>query len=390
MKPANLLLALENRELRFDILGLLDQAQSIASVAEQDPSDWTTVVNRTREERPEILMVEIDSIRQDLSAALRAVKRYAPQTKVVALHTSDDPQTILAAMRAGVTEFIHPPLWETFSPALERVIAAQVEEQRPQRKGKVIGFLSAKGGCGATTLACHVAVDLKRQTEGNVLLADLDLTSGLVGFVMKAANTYSILDAVSNISRLDESLWKALVHEWKPGIGVIASPEDFSFESAPKRDDFRRVLQFARTQHDWIVLDLGRSCNDIVSALYPEMDELLIISVLEVSALHGLKLIAQKLRDRGEDISKLQLVLNRTPKMMDITREELQGILGRPLFAMVPNDYPSLYQAYSSGTLLPPQNRLAQQFSVLTSKLVGKEMAPAKPAKKFSLFSSKS
>lgn len=387
MKTANLILAMQDQDLRQDVLELLSRSQSVGSIAEEDPTDWRTVVDRTRQDSPEILMVEIEAVRSDLANAFRAIKRSAPRTKVVALHKNDDPQTILSAMRAGAAEFIHPPLWDTFVPALERVIDAQAEEQAPQRRGKVIGFLSAKGGCGATTLACHIAVDLNRQTGSSVLLADMDLTSGLVGFVMKAANTYSILDAVSNVSRLDESLWKALVYQWKPNISVIASPEDFTQENAPTREDFRRVLQFARTQHDWIVLDLGRSLNDAVSSLYAEMDELLLISVLEVSSLHGLKIVAQKLRDRGEDLSKLQLVLNRTPKMMDITREELQKILGRPLFATVPNDYPSLYQAYSSGNLLPPTNRLAQQFSLLTAKLANVAPSTKKPPKKFSLFS---
>ena len=388
MKSANLILALQDQNLREDVLEALHRSTAVANIIEQDPSDWRSVVERTREQLPEVLMVEIDAIRSDLMNALRAIRRSAPGTKIVALHSDNDPQTILAAMRAGAAEFLHPPFWDTFTPALERVIEAHSEEHQPRRRGKVIGLLSAKGGCGATTLACHVAVDLRRQTKANVLLADMDLTSGMVGFVMKAANTYSVLDAVSNLARLDESLWKALVYEWKPGIGVITSPEDFSHENAPTREDFRRVIQFARTQHDWIVLDLGRSLNDAVASLYAEMDELLLISVLEVSALHGLKMIAQKLRDGGEDLSKLQLVLNRTPKMMDISREELQKILGRPLFAMVPNDYPSLYQAYSSGTLLPPTNRLAQHFSMLTSKLAGLEIS-AKPAtkKKFSLFS---
>ena len=387
MKTANLLLALESPELRHDVLGILDQSTIVSSVNEQDPHDWRSVVDCARDQHPEVLLVEIDAIRKDLSNALRAVKRSAPGTKIVALHTSDDPQVILAAMRAGASEFISPPFWDTFSPALERVIAAQSEEQRPARKGKVVGFLSSKGGCGATTLACHVAVDLKRQTGSSVLLADLDLTSGMVAFVMKSANTYSVLDAVSNRSRLDESLWKALVYEWKPGVNVLASPEDFSYENAPGRDDLRSVVQFARTQHDWVVLDLGRSFNEVTASLYSEMDELLIISVLEVSALHGLKTIAQKLRDRGEDLSKLQLVLNRTPKMMDISREELQSILGRPLFSMVPNDYPSLYQAYSSGTLLPPTNRLAEHFSLLTTKLANIQVATKKTPKRFSLFS---
>jgi pilus assembly protein CpaE len=215
-------------------------------------------------------------------------------------------------------------------------------------------------------------------------LADLDLTSGMVGFLMKTQGSYSILDVVSNASRLDESFWKALISPYKPGIDVIASPEDFSHEISPSRDEIRQAIRFMRTQHDWIVLDLGRSLNEVAAALYGELDQLFLISVLEVSALHGLKTITQKLRDRGEDLTKLEVVLNRTPKMMDITQEELQKVIGRPLYAMLPNDYPSLYQSYSSGTLLPPENRLAQQFSILTTKLAG--LTAPKPQKKFSFF----
>ena len=383
MKNSSLLLALEDDFLRQDVLSLLSQSQT-SSVSEQDPRDWGCVVNRVEQEHPEILLVELNSIRSDLTNALRAIKKAGSQTKVVGLHSTDDAQLILAALRAGATEFVHPPFAETLAPALDRVMEQCGNDNGAEKRGKVIGFLSAKGGCGATTLACHIAADLKRQTGKRVLLADLDLTSGMVGFLMKVASNYSILDAVSNLSRLDESLWKALVSEWKPGLDVIPSPEDFSHENAPSRDDLRQVMRFMRSQHDWIVLDLGRSLNEVAAALFGELDELFLVSVLEVSALHGLKAIAQKLRDRGEDLSRLELVLNRTPKMMDITQEELQKVLGRPLYAMLPNDYPSLYEAYSSGSLLPPNNRLAQQFSVLTTKLAHLE-AP-KPKKKFSLF----
>ena len=383
MKQSSVLLALEDSLLRQDISYLLSRDEA-SSVSEQDPSDWNGLLNRVGHERPEILLLEMDAIRSDLTNALRAIKKAGGQTKIVALHSSDDPKLILAALRAGASEFVHPPFADTLAPALQRMVDQHSQDNAPEKRAKVIGFLSAKGGCGATTLACHIAADLRRQTGKRVLLADLDLSSGMIGFLMKISSNYSVLDAVSNLSRLDESLWKALVSEWKPGIDVIPSPEDFSHESAPSRDDLRQVVRFMRSQHDWVVLDLGRSFNEIAAALFGELDELFLISVLEVSALHGLKAIAQKLRDRNEDLSKLEVVLNRTPKMMDITQEELQKVLGRPLYAMLPNDYQSLYEAYSAGTLLPPNNRLAQQFSVLTTKLAKIEAPKAK--KKFSLF----
>lgn len=384
MKSPTLLLALENQTLSQDLVYLLNQLDGTCTYQEQSAGDWVGVLDTLGQSQPDVVVVEMSPSKAEFASSIRTIRKAAPRTKVIAVHSGNDPESILKAMQAGANEFIYPPLEDTLLPALHRVVASSIEEYRAENKGKVIGLLSAKGGCGATTLACHIAADLKRQTNQSVLLADLDLTSGMVGFLMKVSSPYSILDAVTNLSRLDESLWNAMATTWKPGISVVASPEDFSHEHAPSADDVRKVIRFLRTQYDWIVVDLGRSFNEIASAVYQDLDQLLLISVLEVSALHGVKSIVQKLKDRGEDLDRLQLVLNRTPKMMDITSEELESILGRSLYAMLPNDYASLYQAYSTGSLLPPNNRLAQQFAALTARIAG--VKTEKPKKKFSLF----
>jgi pilus assembly protein CpaE len=198
---------------------------------------------------------------------------------------------------------------------------------------------------------------------------------------MKTPSQYSILDALKNLSRLDESLWKALIVEHKPNLAVIPGPASYSRWDHPDEAQLRQLLQFMRTQHDWIVLDLGRSLNSIASAVLDEIDQLLLVSTLEVVALHGLKSIVHGLFEQGE---KLQIVLNRTPKMMDISTQELEKILGRSLYATLPNDYMALYQSYSSGNLLDSSNKLAQSFSMLAGKIAG--LPPVKTKKKFALF----
>ncbi|MBV9226331.1 MAG: hypothetical protein JOY85_20035, partial [Acidobacteriaceae bacterium] len=178
-----------------------------------------------------------------------------------------------------------------------------------------------------------------------------------------------------------ESLWKALVVEHKSGVSVIPAPAVYSRWDHPDEDHLRQVLKFMRTQHDWIILDLGRSLNSIATAVLDELDQLFLISTLEVVALHGLKSIVHGLFQQGE---KLQLILNRTPKTMDISVGELEKILGRSLYASLPNDYMSLYQSYSSGNLLDTNNRLAQQLNLLASRISG--VQPVKSKKKFALF----
>jgi pilus assembly protein CpaE len=198
---------------------------------------------------------------------------------------------------------------------------------------------------------------------------------------MKTPSSYSVLDAIKNLSRLDQSLWKALIVEHCPGLSVIPAPASYSRWDHPDENQLKQLLEFMRTQHDWVVLDLGRSLNSIATAVLDEIDQLLLVSTLEVVALHGLKSIVHGLFNQGE---KLQLVLNRTPKLMDISTQELEKILGRSLYAALPNDYMSLYQSYSSGNLLNSNTRLAQHFGLLASKIAG--VPPVKSKKKFAIF----
>lgn len=380
MSSVKVLLHIKDETLKREAVDAL--RESVQQIAfEQHDSDWTSLLEHLGKVKPEALLLDLTTVPTDLAVAMRQIKIHAPRTKVIALHAVEDSKMILSAMRAGVNEFLHPPLEDSLPTALERILSASESEIGTTSRGKVIGFLSAKGGCGATTLACHVAWELQNLTRKRVLLADLDLTSGLVGFLMKTPSSYSILDAVKNLSRLDESLWKALIVENRPNLSVIPAPASYSRWDHPDENQLKQILQFMRTQHDWIVLDLGRSLNSMATAVLDEIDQLFLVSTLEVVALHGLKSIVHGLFDQGE---KLQLVLNRTPKLMDISTQELEKILGRSLYAALPNDYMGLYQSYSSGNLLNSNTRLAQHFGLLAAKIAG--LPPVKTKKRFALF----
>lgn len=383
MKSLPVMVAISDIEMRQTALEQINELCSKVQV--QDPRDWQAVLFATTEIQPAVVVLELEPVSHRFDEAIRELKSCYNRVKIVVVHPTSDPTSILIALRGGAHEFVHEPLRVSLVPAVERLLVPFENETTGARNGKVIGFLSAKGGCGSTTIACHVAVYLQSLTSKKVLLADLDLDSGMVGFLMKADKRYSILDAIENLSRLDESLWKALTVETKHNVTVIPAPQLFTREQFPNGDDLRGLLRFMRAHYDWTVLDLGRSLNTIVSELYEQIDQILLVSVLEVTALHGLKTIVRRLTDCGQDLDRLQLVINRTPKMMEMTTDELAKILGRPLYGMLPNDYPSLYQSYSNGNLLANTNALAQQMSLLSGKIAG--VQPPKPKKRFSLFS---
>jgi pilus assembly protein CpaE len=254
--------------------------------------------------------------------------------------------------------------------------------------GKSMAYMSAKGGCGATTLVCHVAAELGRLNH-RVLLTDLDLDAGMVGFITKTKSMYSILDAVNNLHRLDIHYWKALVSNGIPGVEIISSPVALAAKQSPRDDQVRQVISFARPHYDWTLVDLGRSLSRMAMSALEEIDEACVVTTLEVPALHQCKQIIQTLLDGGYGKHRIKLVLNRAPKRLDIAPSELEKMLGLPIYHMIPNDYPELYETYAEGRMLNRTSDLGKEIARFAGKLANVEeekISSGGAKKRFALF----
>jgi len=385
MYPLTIGLAIEHRDLWEQAQSCLADLPFRIIVEHQDIGDLSNFLDRLERMRPDVVLIDISSWREPLEGLVTSIRVAIGDPMIIALNTSAEANVILSSLRAGVNEYIYPPIQEPLKKALEKRSAERSRRREGAKgAGKSFAFLSAKGGCGATTIVCHVAQELGRQNQ-KVLLADLDLDAGLVGFITKTKAVYSILDAVNNLHRLDISYWKALVSNGIPGVEIVAAPLALASKQQPKDDQVRHVLTFARPHYDWTLVDLGRGLSRMAMAALEEMDEVCLVTTLEVPALHQCKQIVQTLIDSGYGKARIRLVLNRAPKRLDITPGELEKMLGVPIFFMVPNDYPELYETYAEGRMLNQSSDLGRQIARLALKLAGLEGEKA-IKKKFGLF----
>lgn len=284
-------------------------------------------VDTLAQHRVDVLIVECKDLKVPLDRLVAQLKQNSISPLLIALSDSARPELILAAMRSGFHEFFYPP----FEEVLARTLAGRLANKRG-RQGRVVGVFSAKGGCGATTVACHLARELVRQTESEVLLADFDWNSPMVQFLMKTTSAYSLADAFANLDRLDASYWRALVSPVGSRFDVITATGEF-----PPLDAIATVLEFARSQYDWTVLDLGRQMPNL-----PDLDHVLLVSTPDPLARHRVFEITAKrevrLLVRGGDL-----------------RDESEA----------------LSEAYSEGRLLAASSRANRQFAALAREIAG-------------------
>jgi len=339
-------------------------------VEKHDGGDWAGLLDWLKQTQPHVLLVDVEHLQNAVEERVRQIKAASPESMIIAVHHAADSQMIIAGMRAGLDEYFYPPLAKNLRDVLERKVDQYTKSQfLTTSDRKTIALLSAKGGCGGTTVACHIARELgKRMHQSgshHVLLADLDLTGGNVRFLMRSKTPMSILDAMETTQGLDVATWNRMISNGHPGLEVI---------SAPQQREVERVLNFARMRYQWTVLDLGCCLTPYNLSILESLNELYLVASPDVLALFQVKQILSELQEHNFPADRVRLILNRSVEYEDkVVAQEAQKMLGITAYFSLPNDCSGLAEAYASGSLLSEHSPLGQQISAMTTKISGIE-----------------
>jgi len=328
--------------------------------------------------RPDILLLGFGGLPLDPIEAIRQIRSLEGGPRVVVVNGSAESETILQAMRAGASEFLYPPLEKQLAEALSRAAAEYAKGRpRPNPVGQVVAFLSAKGGCGATTLACHLAGYLHRKFKKQVLLADLDLCSANAGWLMGTDQRHSILDVLDQLNRLDLTLWKSLVAATAEGPDFIAAPPQ-PCDLAGSLESLALLMRFWRSRYDYTVVDLGHGLSPATCALLNAFDSLTLVTTTEMPALRLAKQTVATVGKLNTGPNRMQLIINRMPRRTPIQLPELERIMGFPIYHVIPNEYELLADAFAEQKLLDPDSALGIPMAALAAKFSGVPQEPKK------------
>jgi pilus assembly protein CpaE len=331
-----------------------------------------------RQGPPEVLIVDLRG-EKGLPAAIAVLKRRNPLMGVLIVASQLDPALMLEAMRAGVSEFVTEPVTASdLAQAVSRV-AGQQAAARPS--GKVLAFVGAKGGVGTTTLAVNVAAALAADYPGKVLMVDLHVTAhGDAALLLGVEPRFSVVDALENIHRLDEAFLKTLVVRAKSGPDVLASPDRPSLRS-PEGDQVRTLIERLGAAYQYVVLDVPRTDLGVLDALEPIAAMTLVVNQ-ELPTVRRAAQVAALLRQRyGKD--RVAAVVSRYDSRADIGQDDIERVVGLPVWAVLPSDYRKAIAAANVGRPLVSDNhsRLAGSVVKFAQRLVGATGPPDAPAR---------
>ncbi|MCC2312724.1 AAA family ATPase [Cellulomonas xiejunii] len=211
-----------------------------------------------------------------------------------------DPETLAAATDAGARGLLTYPL--SFAEVQQRItnaidwslrLQSLLIEQNAGEGGHralVLAIAGTKGGVGATTLATHLAWDVRRELPSHrVLLIDLDLEKGDVSSFIEARHRTSIADLAKVSDDLSFRTVADAIYEHESGLHLLLPPEDVREVEHVTPRAIRQIVGLVRQQYDLIVIDVGARVTPLQAAVVEIADEVVAVATPDLVSVRALR-----------------------------------------------------------------------------------------------------
>jgi pilus assembly protein CpaE len=327
-------------------------------------SDGAAGVESARDAEPDLILMDVTMPKLDGYAAtqqIRASERGGKRVPIIMLTSEADVGERVKGLRAGADDDIVKPFHPLELIARIRALLARSGSTAlaigtdHATLGRLCLFYGAKGGVGTTTIAINAGIALTAELKRKTLLVDANLQFGdLRVFLDLALETASIVNAMSEPD-LDGELFKKLVVHHHSGLDLLlapTSPESADIVMERQRSDpalLTNLLNIARRQYDYTVVDMAKSIDDFNLQLFDEADVIFVVMTADLSCLKNVQLVLKTMDNLGYERSKLQLVLNRSNAYTGINVKNAESVLGRKIDHQVINEYHGAISALNSG-----------------------------------------
>ena len=196
--------------------------------------------------------------------------------------------------------------------------------------GKVLGFISIKGGVGKTTVSSSLAADLANRYGKKVLLIDANYSAPNLGLHMDVVSPketiHHVLDGRAKL--------KDAIHE-RHGVDVV--PGAYHYDKPLNYFKLRDKINHAKKKYDFVVIDSSPSLNEELLSTMLASDKLFVITTPDYPTLSCSLSAARLAKKRGKPIAGMIVNKIRDPKY-ELTLKDIEETLEIPVVARIPDD----------------------------------------------------
>jgi pilus assembly protein CpaE len=235
--------------------------------------------------------------------------------------------------------------------------------------GSAIAVHGARGGAGATFLACQLAASVAA-TGGSTALMDAGLASSDVTAALgipSIESSRTIADLIPVLDELTPDHLSKVLHQHAGGFSALLGPAADT-PDGPAATLVRAAIGSLRESFRTVIVHTPRSNDAATVAALDAADVVLLATTLDLFSLYGAKRSLQRIA--RPDPSRVRVVVNKAGRG-SVRMHDVERVLGIAPAASIRLD-PAVPGAQERGELLRPRSgRAARDVSRLASMVLG-------------------
>ena len=287
----------------------------------------------------------------------------------------------IRGLRAGADEYVTKPV--DLDEQAARVAALldrtrRLRRAQPVQRGKVLGFIGAKGGVGTTTVALNVASVLARQKK-SVVAVELRSDYGTFSLQLRKApdeNLGSLLEL--DPGRTDERELSKRLFSSPFGVRVLFGPQKAHEFKQIEPDQAEAMIEGLAGMADYTVIDLPCYASSANKAAIRRCDFVALVVAPEMTCVMSGKVTLELLRSWDVSGGLVgAIVVNRMIAARAMKLREIKSGLGCEIVGVVPPAAETCIAAQERGVPLviyQPNSTAAVNLAEMTNRLVAGEV----------------
>lgn len=304
-----------------------------------------------------------------------------PGTRVIAVGDTNDVQLYRGLLARGVIDYLTMPAPVTEVVQSLRsagVVPASVPVPvAPAGSGekRVITFLSAASGDGASTAALNTAYALSQLYNGTTVLVDMDYQYGMVAKHIALQNQYGIKDLFDHPERgIDSTLIRRMVANYGK-LHVITAPSELRYLPSVSAESVSALVTTLKQNYDNIVLDLPHVWLPWVAAACQQSTQLVLVAQLWLKSVSHAARMMKAFRELNIPADRINTVINRSGAKFKeaIELKDFERVCGSSVKYTLANDIRTVVAAEAEARTVMEleSSQLSSDIMRLTRGLTG-------------------
>ena len=366
-----------------NVLRLIGYALQVEGYEIGTAETGVEALNEVETERPDLVILDI--MLPDLSG-IEVCQQLRSKTEMI-----DLPIIMLSAraqvadkikgLEAGADEYVTKPvdsdeMVARVSALLDRT--RRLRQAQTVQRGKVLGFIGAKGGVGTTTVALNVASILARQ-EKSVIAVELRSDYGTFSLQLRKSPDENLGSLVElDAEQITERELSKRLFSSPFGVRVLFGPQKAHEFKQIEPDRAEAVIEGLTDMADYTIIDLPCYASSANKAAIRRCDFVALVVAPEITCVMSGKVTLELLR--SWDISGGlvgAVVVNRTIAARAMKLREIRSRLACEIVGVVPPAAEACIAAQERGVPLviyQPDSMAAVNLIEMTNRLIAGEV----------------